>query len=72
MTTLVIPKNLAKKGELMLVARTTWEQLRTQLEELRHALKMVSRGEHEIKSGKTIRAASISAALKQYGRKKAH
>lgn len=67
-TSITIPQSLAKKGDLIIVERSEWEQLQKHLLELRHALKVIASGERELKTGKVIRAHSIDEALKLYGR----
>ena len=63
---------MSDRGELVIVPRITWERLQKHLFELQHAIKIITRGEREVKNGKTIRASSLRVALKQYGGKKKH
>jgi len=65
-------RTLVRKDGLVTLKLADWESLQKHLQELRHALKVIVSGEHELKNKKTIRAASIDEALKIYGRRTAH
>lgn len=52
-TTITIPKNLTRGDELIVVRRKEYEQLQKHLKEIQDALAKISRGEKELREGKT-------------------
>ncbi|OQA90971.1 MAG: hypothetical protein BWY26_01264 [Elusimicrobia bacterium ADurb.Bin231] len=52
-TVMTIPKNLADGDDLIVISKKRYEQLQKHLREVSDALGKISRGEKELREGKT-------------------
>ncbi len=48
-----LTKTRLRKSRYVAVERSVWERVQGQLSQLQHALKVIQRGEHEYRQGKT-------------------
>lgn len=63
---LTIPKKLTHGEELIVIRRKEYENLQKHLYEVSDALKKISRGEKELKSGKAIKTVKSLSELPDY------